>query len=247
MNPLVDARSRTVQVLHTPTVKPHLKRIAAALCISDDVAARARAAFPSLRIFDMANFSHLRSLPVKNAPDGVPVIGAMGRLHAIKGFDVLLRAAAQLRGQGSRFQLKIAGDGPQRGELEALSRSLKLDDCVEFCGWAADPLQFLAGVDLFVVPSRFESFGLVVVEAMAAGVPVVASDTEGPRQVLKAGQFGALFKSEDVSELAAAVDQVLCNWGRFREQALAAQIYAMDAFGFDAGRRRLRDAIEALA
>lgn len=247
MMPFIGTRSRTVQVLHTPTVKRHLKRITAALCVSDAVRDQASAAFPDLRVFDMANFSHLRAMPVKSAPGSVPVIGAMGRLHTIKGFDVLLRAAAQLRDSGQAFRLKLAGDGPELSGLKALCRELNLDTCVEFCGWAADPLTFLSSVDLFVVPSRYESFGLVLIEAMAAGVPVVASDTEGPRAVLKAGQFGALFQNEDASALAAAVGQAFANWGRFRDQALAAQTYAIEAFGFDAGRRRLRTAIESLA
>ena len=247
MLPFTGTQKKLVQVLHTPSYKPHLKQANAALCISEHVREGARKAFPDLKVVDMANFSHLRTLPVKNNTAACPTIGAMGRLHAIKGFDVLIRAAAQLRAAGQRFRLKIAGDGPERQNLEALAADLRLGDCVEFCGWAADPIQFLSDVDLFVVPSRYESFGLVVIEAMAAGVPVVASDTEGPRQVLKAGQFGALFKNEDAGALAAAVGSIFSDWSSWRNQARAAQAYAMDAFGFDSGRRRLRTAIESLA
>ena len=244
--PFIGTRGKTVQVLHTPSFKKHLKGVTAALCVSEGVKTGAQQAFPGLKVFEMANFSHLQTYPIKDAPQVRPVIGAMGRLHEIKGFDILIRAAAQLRDSGQTFQLKIAGDGPERGALEALRDNLNLTQHVEFCGWAANPLEFLSGLDLFVVPSRAESFGLVVVEAMAAGVPVVASDTEGPKEVLKAGQFGTLFKSEDVAALANAMRSVFGDWSHGQNQVRAGQAHALNAFGFDAGRRRLRDAIEAL-
>ncbi|ADU15110.1 glycosyltransferase [Asticcacaulis excentricus] len=245
--PFIGTRQRTVQVLHTPSYKPHLKDLSGALCVSGRVREGAETRFPELRLFDVANFSHLRALPVKSKPNSVPVIGAMGRLHSIKGFDLLLEACVELRAAGQRFELRIAGDGPERTSLEALTRQLRLEDHVRFCGWAEDPLTFLHGVDLFVVPSREESFGLVVIEALAAGVPVVASDTEGPREVLRGGQFGALFPKENTTALAQALGGVLDNGMQWLRRAREAQAYAIDSFGFEAGRRRLRRTVEALA
>ncbi|UDF04546.1 glycosyltransferase [Asticcacaulis sp. AND118] len=247
MMPFIGTRQRTVQVLHTPSYKPHLRDVSAALCVSGRVREGAESKFPGLRLFDVANFSHLRALPVKRKPNAVPVIGAMGRLHSIKGFDLLLEACVELRAAGQRFEVRIAGDGPERAALEVMTRQLRLEDHVRFCGWAQDPLTFLNGIDLFVVPSRQESFGLVVIEALAAGVPVVASDTEGPTEVLRGGQFGALFPKENTAALAQALGGALDNWTGWLRRAREAQAYAIDAFGFDAGRRRLRCTVEALA
>jgi len=246
MTPFIGTRQRTVQVLHTPSYKPHLKALSAAFCVSGRVREGAEAAFPDLRLFDVANFSHLRALPVKRRPSDRPVIGAMGRLHSIKGFDLLLEAAVELRAAGQRFELRIAGDGPERAALEAMTRQLRLEDHVRFCGWAGDPLTFLNEVDLFVVPSRQESFGLVVIEALAAGVPVVASDTDGPVEVLRGGQFGALVPRESITALAQALGGALDNWAPWLRRAREAQSYALDYFGFEAGRRRLRQSVEAL-
>lgn len=247
MLPFIGTRQRTVQVLHTPSYKPHLKDVSAALCVSGRVREGAESRFPDLRLFDVANFSHLRAQPVKAKPNAVPVIGAMGRLHSIKGFDLLLEACVELRAAGQRFELRIAGDGPERAALEALTHQLRLEDYVRFCGWATDPSAFFRDVDLFVLPSRQESFGLVIIEALAAGVPVVASDTEGPLEVLRGGQFGALFPRENTAALAQAVGGVLDNGAQWLRRAREAQAYAIESFGFEAGRRRLRRTVEALA
>ena len=246
MLPVIGTRKKTVQVLHTASYKPHLKGANAALCVSDTVRQGAQDAFPGLKVFEMANFSHLQAGTIKSAPQGCPVIGAMGRLHEVKGFDVLLKAAARLRDAGQDFRLKIAGDGPELGALKALAASLGISDRVEFCGWATDPLAFIGGLDMFVVPSRHESFGLVVIEAMAAGVPVVASNTDGPVEVLKAGRFGRLFNNGDDGHLATALGAVFQDWPDTEAELRDAQAYAMEAFGFEAGRRRLRQTIDAL-
>jgi len=244
--PFIGTRHRAVQVLHTPSYKSHLKDLSAAFCVSGRVREGAEARYPDLRVFDVANFSHLRALPVKRRPQDRPVIGAMGRLHSIKGFDLLLEAVVELRAAGQPFELRIAGEGPERGALEALARQLRLEDHVRFCGWADDPLTFLNGVDLFVVPSRQESFGLVVIEALAAGVPVIASATEGPEEVLRGGRFGALVARENVAGLAQALGGAFDNWGQWLKRAREAQGYAISHFGFDAGRRRLCHSIRAL-
>lgn len=245
--PFIGTRHRTVQVLHTPSYKSHLKDVSAAFCVSGRVREGVESKFPDLRLFDVANFSHLRALPVKSRPNARPVIGAMGRLHSIKGFDLLLEAVVELRAAGQPFELRIAGEGPERPALEALTRQLRLEDHVRFCGWAEDPLAFLQDIDLFVVPSRQESFGLVVIEALAAGVPVIASATEGPEEVLRGGQFGALVARENVAGLAQALGGAFDNWGQWLKRAREAQDYAIAHFGFDAGRSRLRTSLEALA
>jgi len=246
LTPVAGAAGRTVQVLHNSWFKPHLARAKAALCVSGSVREDLVRAYPGVRAVDMANFSHLARAPVKTAPRKPPVIGALGRLDEIKGFDVLLRAAAGLRDQGVDFRLRLAGDGPEMGALKALSQGLGLDGRVEFVGWVRNPGNFLRTIDLFVMPSRYESFGLVTIEAMAAGVPVIASDIEGPCEILKGGALGTLFRSEDEVDLARAMDLVFAGWPRAFRKARDAQAHAVATFGFDAGSRRLRQAIETI-
>jgi glycosyltransferase involved in cell wall biosynthesis len=232
--------------MHNAWHKKHILRAKAVMCVSGSVRDDLLRAYPGLNAVDMANFSHLRTSPVKTAPRRPPVIGALGRLDDIKGFDVLLRAAAKLRGQGVDFRLKLAGDGPEMGALRRLSDGLGLSDRVEFVGWVSNPGDFLTTIDLFVMPSRYESFGLVVIEAMAAGVPVITSDIEGPCEILKGGALGTLFRNEDDADLARAMGVVFHGWTRAFRMARDAQAHAVATFGFEAGRKRLRLAIETI-
>jgi glycosyltransferase involved in cell wall biosynthesis len=134
------------------------------------------------------------------------VVG-VGRLAPVKGFDLLIRAHATARAAGADHILRLIGEGPHRAELEALVRELGVQDSVDFTGFQANPLPDLAAADLFVLSSRFEgSGGLVLLEALALGVPIVAVDCpSGPRRLLSDGRYGRLVPSEDVDALAAAL------------------------------------------
>ena len=121
-----------------------------------------------------------------------------------KGFDVLLHAVAHAAAQGATFRLEIGGDGPERASLQALAGRLGIEDRVTFCGWIDDVAAFLADADLFVLPSRVEAFGIVVLEAMACGVPIVATRLSGPLEIL--GEDTALLvPSDDPAAMAAAM------------------------------------------
>ncbi len=244
--PFVAQGAQVVQVLHNQCFKPHLKRVSAAICVSAGVRDGLVAAYPGIKAHEVANFSWLEHKPVKAGPQSPPVIGALGRLHEVKGFDVLLRAAALLRDRGVDFRLRLAGDGPELQNLRALRNQLNLGDRVDFCGWLSKPEDFMAGVDLFVVPSRHEAFGLVVVEAMAAGVPVVASDIKGPRDILSNGKFGALCRGEDPAALAEAMGAVFADWTGALATARQAQAHALATFSFASGAARLRQAVETI-
>ena len=140
-------------------------------------------------------------------PPPVPgVLGALGRLEPEKGFDVLLDAVAELRGEA---RLILGGDGSQR---QALAARVELEDLpVELTGFVADVPAFLGRIGVFVMPSRSEGLGLVALEAMAAGRPVVASRTGGLPEVVIDGETGLLVAPEDPHGLAQAVRMLLAD------------------------------------
>lgn len=137
------------------------------------------------------------------------VVGYIGQLIARKGLDILLRAFAVLRVQGERpSRLVIVGNGDQRATLETLSHSLGISERVSFLGYRTDRLEILKGFDVFVLPSRLEGVPRCLMEAMAARIPVVASDIPGSRDLVISGETGLLFPLDDVATLTTMLSKV---------------------------------------
>jgi glycosyltransferase involved in cell wall biosynthesis len=134
----------------------------------------------------------------------MPVLVAAGRLEAPKDFPALLRALAEC----DNHRLIILGEGPDLDELQQLARDLGIDDRVDFTGFVANPYGFFAHADCFVLSSHYEGFGNVVVEALATGTPVIATDCpHGPREILDYGRYGQLVPPGDPGTLAQAIKQ----------------------------------------
>jgi glycosyltransferase involved in cell wall biosynthesis len=140
-----------------------------------------------------------------DVPQGAPLILALGRLHKNKAFDVLIRALRHLPGAHAI----IAGDGPERAALAALARGEGVADRLHMPGWRHDTAALLAGCDVLACPSRHETLGNVVVEAFAAGRPVVAAAAAGPRELIRPGEDGLLVPIEDALALATSLGLVL--------------------------------------
>lgn len=160
-----------------------------------------------------------------------PTIVMVGRLDPQKNYPLLLDAHARLAQSGIAAQLVIVGDGGLRDELRAQAERLGTSASVHFAGFRLNPQPFIKNARLFALSSLFEGFGLVLVEAMMNGTPIVATDCpSGPREVLDNGAYGTLVPSEDPDALAAAMRALLTNRaeaervaeaGRKRAQAFA--------------------------
>jgi glycosyltransferase involved in cell wall biosynthesis len=143
------------------------------------------------------------------APDA-QMVGFIGRLTRQKGIDVLLRAFAQVEKDHPAARLVLAGDGPDRPALAALARSLGLRRTA-FLGWRRDAADILADVDLLAIPSRWEGFGLVALEAMALGKPIVAARVSALPEIVVPEETGLLVSPEDPGALAAAIGKLLSD------------------------------------
>jgi glycosyltransferase involved in cell wall biosynthesis len=138
-----------------------------------------------------------------------PVIATAGRLVPVKDHRTLLAGFAKLRALRPA-RLVLFGEGPLEAELKAYATTLGVADAVLFPGYVNDPAACYAAADLFVLSSTSEGFGNVLIEAMAAGVPVVSTDApHGPREILAGGRYGPLVPVGDAEALAAAMAATL--------------------------------------
>jgi glycosyltransferase involved in cell wall biosynthesis len=143
---------------------------------------------------------------------------AAGRLSREKGFDLLIRAHGLLRDVGTvPHRIVLLGDGPDREKLIDLANSLGVADSVIFAGFRANPLPDIASADLLCIPSRYEGFPLVPLEALALGVPMIASPGGG--ELLAQGPYGIIVPAESPESLASAIDQHLRNPAPLRSLA----------------------------
>jgi glycosyltransferase involved in cell wall biosynthesis len=185
--------------------------------------------WPPSKVFLIPNFAAVPDAPPLDraqfgTPKGAPLAVALGRLHVNKGLDVLIRAAALI----PELFVWIAGEGPERGSLEKLSRELGTTSRVKFLGWREDRAALYRAADLCVYPSREEPFGNVVVEAWSSGVPIVTTASTGPSWLVRKDEDAILTPVDDVDALASGIRNLLSS------KPLAEKLVA-------AGRRRVSE------
>jgi len=136
-------------------------------------------------------------------------IGSTGRLHPQKNYDLLIRAVDRIRSEDPHIyellDVSIAGDGPLRDELQTLITSLALQDKVRLVGWVSDVPAYLQSLHLYVQPSVYEGMCIGAHEAMAAGLPIIATPVGELRRSVQPGRTGALLGGDIVSGIGAAI------------------------------------------
>jgi glycosyltransferase involved in cell wall biosynthesis len=140
-----------------------------------------------------------------DTPADATVLLALSRLHEKKGLDILLRALVDL----PQCVAWLAGDGPLEAELTALAADLGVASRVRFLGWRTDRGALLKAADICVLPSRYEPFGTVMLEAWAADTPLVAAASQGPAALVRDGENGLLVPIDDVTSLTAAIQRLM--------------------------------------
>jgi glycosyltransferase involved in cell wall biosynthesis len=146
-----------------------------------------------------------------NLPE-LPTICYTGRLHEAKGLDVLISACAAVQKGGRRCQLLLVGDGPERAKLEAQANEGGDPGMVRFIGAVDDVEPYLRASDLFALPSRFEGLSVSLLEAMALGMPCIASDIAANREVATAPML-SLASVGGVSDWKKSLEAILSSSG----------------------------------
>jgi glycosyltransferase involved in cell wall biosynthesis len=175
-------------------------------------------------------------------PDDVPLVGIVGRLAPIKDIPTFLRAAQRVREKDARVRFAIVGDGEERPELERLVDALGLRAAVHFHGWRRDMDAVYGDLDVAVNCSRNEGTPVALIEALAAGRPVVATAVGGTPDLLHRGDFGRLVPAGDDAQLAAAIVEAITDPAPATARAAAGRRYVLAKHS----SRRLAADIDAL-
>lgn len=177
---------------------------------------------PNFVCMDSYSFPEKKELRKSIAPGGEKILAHISNFRAVKRVDDIVRVFSKVR-KKIPSKLVLVGDGPERNRIEQLCRELRTCEDVVMLGKLKNPTEVLAITDLFMLTSEIESFGLAALEAMAAGVPVISSNTGGIPEVNIQGETGFLSDVGDVAEMARNAIYILEDANRletFRKKAL---------------------------
>jgi glycosyltransferase involved in cell wall biosynthesis len=184
--------------------RPRSAHLANSVIATSAAAAKCIRASNVTVIYPGANVTRASGTPIEKN-----TIGTVARLTPVKGLEYLIDAISLVRWQIHDVQLQIVGAGPLRESLEYRVEDLGLQEHVSFTGWKPDVGPYMASWKLFVLPSIEEAFGVSILEAMAAGLPVVASDVGGIPEVVVNGSTGLLVPPGNSKKLAEAILHLL--------------------------------------
>jgi glycosyltransferase involved in cell wall biosynthesis len=176
---------------------------------------------------------------------GKVLVTTVGNIRRVKGHDVFIKAAAAITPQFPDVSFSIAGDvldPAYFAELQTLVRDLGLSDRFSFDGGVSDLRGYLAGADIFVLPSRSEGFSNALVEAMAASLPVVATDVGGNAEAVQDGTNGFIVSSENPDALADAIVRLLSDPALAEAMGSAGRDLATEKFTTETMMRRISEA-----
>jgi glycosyltransferase involved in cell wall biosynthesis len=205
-----------------------VRRALRLICVSASLARHMQAAgFPADRIRVVPNgVPRLSVRPRRQPPAGTWTLGSVALFRPRKGTEVLIEALARLRAQDVPARLRLVGpfESPRyENQIRSLARECGVESAIDWVGYTKDVNSELAKMDLFVLPSLFgEGLPMVVLEAMAAGVPVVGTNVEGVPEAIRHGQDGVITRAGDADDLARGIRRVVqgeLDWSAMSENA----------------------------
>lgn len=206
-----------------------------------------QAGIPAQKIARIPNFSPLQAAATpRTLSAATPVFVALGRFVKKKGMDILLRAFASYLQQGGQAKLRIGGAGQEQETLFRLCQALNLTHQVEFCGWINDAREFLSQGDIFILPSLHEPFGIVLLEAMALGLPIITTCAHGPREILNS-EAAYFVKPGDSAGLAKALEEAVTQKRLTHQKAATALELFKTQYAIEAVLPQIRRLYQTMA
>ena len=174
------------------------------------------------------------------------IIGCIGRFDKVKGFCFAIKAIKLLKNYpNKKFKLRLAGRGPYEAYLRGLVKELQIEDKVEFVGWIGDKKKFFDSLDIFMLTSQRETFGLVILEAMKFGKPIISCNAAGPKEILRNEVDGLLIDiepSQNVEYRIVEAIERLVNDSELTNKMVENSFFRLkERFSFEALNVRLKE------
>jgi glycosyltransferase involved in cell wall biosynthesis len=219
------------------------------IAINDDMRDRLiEAGQPRTQVFKLFNMVRRPDdLPPPVPPKSPPVIAAMGRFVAKKGFEVFIEALGRLKDEGIALKAVLAGSGELESALKARAHARGLDDVLRFPGWVTDKAAFFAATDIFCFTSSHDVCPVVLLEAFLYAKPVILTDCPGPREISDDGIDSLLFPIDDAAALAARICELIDDPARAQKLARAAQAKILENHTFERAGAKLEEIMRGAA
>lgn len=235
-----------VGVTHNYKIK-RLHNVDAVFAITSDLAKEVEAlGVETSRIFRIPNMVRLPEAIHSRATHPPLRIGTMGRFVKKKGFHVFIEALRILHEKGLPFQATLAGSGKEEKHLKKQAIGAGLEGVLSFPGWIEDKAAFFNAHDIFCLPSLHEPFGIVLLEALAQGMPVVTTDSEGPSDIVTHGTHALVAPKEDPAALAQTLGHMLQTPEILPPLALAGRQLITERFTLEAVSKQMDSALHSI-
>ena len=233
-----------VSITHMYKCK-HFEKLAGAIALTDELEALClQSGIPSKQIRIVPNMIQGPFFEPRKTSSKQPVIiGGLGRLDGVKGFKDLIDAASILIGEGQQIRLKIGGKGFEEDQLRAQVQRLGIEQHVEFQGFIHDKKSFFEQLDLFVIPSNNEPFGIIALEAMKYGVPTISTDVGGLKTIFRHEENALLTRANTPSSLAQAIGRLAHDPRLAKKLATQASIEVEEKYSLPVVAEKLERAL----
>ena len=246
-------KAKLVGVAHNPKIK-RLEMCDGIFSVTQNQLDKMReAGLETKHMFVVPNMIEMPNKEPVYQPYRKPVIiGTMGRFEPVKGFCDFIDALFLLKKRGVAFRAIIGGKNNAAYDAEEKRifqkvKDLKLEDDVSFCGWVSDKAAFFKDIDIFVLPSMEESFGVVLLEAALFKKPIVCSNADGPKEVWANTDAALIFERGDVNMLAEKLEEMIKKPEAAKEMANKAYGLVKNKYSINAAAKTLVEALKNVA